>query len=75
LTQSINGTSPRNEDLPEATHNAHVNNSLDKTATFFNKICLMLIHKTTIPINKAADCLPVKVLASGKYSVALAFQK
>jgi hypothetical protein len=27
----------------------------------------MLVHKTAIPINEAAKCLPVRVLASVKY--------
>lgn len=27
----------------------------------------MLVHKTAIPINEAAKCLPVMVLASVKY--------
>jgi hypothetical protein len=67
LTQSINGTSPRNENLPEATLNAHVSNFPSKTAIFFNKICLMLVHKTAIPINEAAKGLPIRVLASVRY--------
>ena len=67
MTQSINGTSPRNENLQEATHIAHVSNFFGKTAIFFNKICLMLVHKIAIPINEVAKCLPVRVLASVKY--------